>query len=552
MKKYFYLLSFIFFLYSCAEQRPLSGGPKDTQAPRIDSSKYSTPNKQVNFRENEIILTFNEWIVLNDPLNQILVSPPLQSKPEIKLKHKSLVLKFNEELQANTTYTIQFGESVKDFTEGNPAQDLRFVFSTGPVLDSLGFGGQVVDALTAAPSDKVWVMLYDSDEDSIVYKERPLYVAKTDAQGVFRFENLKAGNFKVFALLDKNSNYKFESDEKIAFQEELLLLTDSTKAVVRLRLFEEEKDLLVQSAKLVDRNKLKVQFNKPVSDSITLKALNPSVQGFFETGKDSLIYWWKGGDDSQLNLLLTVPKQNFIDTLNIDLDSETERPVLAIVYNIPETAQGKAKGKTEEKIFNIHPVNPTEIDFNKPLQSFDERKIILLDSAVSRKIEPVKSEINPCRLIIKSNEEISSDKCIILFLPGSITDIWGDSNLDTLKRDYNVLKVKDLGNLKATVVNMDSTVNYIIRLVDDKEQILKEFFISDTSNWQKSFPLLEPKRYFIDVIHDFDGNNSYSGGNYMQKKQPETVTRSKPITVRADWDNEMEVDLNPIGKKKGK
>jgi hypothetical protein len=93
-------------------------------------------------------------------------------------------------------------------------------------------------------------------------------------------------------------------------------------------------------------------------------------------------------------------------------------------------------------------------------------------------------------------------------------------------------------------------MNYIVRLLDEKDLPIFEFYFTNSTAWERAFPFLEPKRYTIEVVHDLDANKRYTAGNYLQKRQPETQTRSKPISLRADWDNEMEIDLNPLTKKK--
>jgi hypothetical protein len=545
---------FLLLFSSCAEQRALSGGPKDTQPPRLDSSRYSTPNLQTNFREKEIILTFDEWVVLNDPTNQIIISPPLQSRPDVKIKHKSVVLKFKEELQANTTYSIQFGESVKDYTENNPAQNLRFVFSTGPVLDSLTLSGQVNDALTATPVEKVWVMMYEGTDDSLPYKERPLYIAKTDAQGFFKFENIREGNFKVFALADNNNNYKYDQrSEMIAFVPEPIFLSDSTQGVLKLRLFKEDEPLALLSSKLIDKNRYRIQFNRQLLDSIIVGTLpeNPAFEFLIEKGKDTLLFWWKNADSA--NVLLSVPALNFRDTIQINNGEEGNWPEKALVYSAAVTAvAAKTKGKPEEKTFNLHPLNAAEVDYSRPIKEIDFSKIILLDSMSAIKIQGKKLENHPRRFTIKPEESPKSDIVELFLLPGAVIDYWGETNRDTLKRTFKVLREKDLGNLKMKIVNADSNSTYIVRLLDDKESILFESILKDKSSMDYEFKLLEPGRYTVEIVQDSDANGRYSPGNYLEKRQPETVTRSKPISLRADWDNEMELDLNPVMKKKGK
>ena len=132
---------------------------------------------------------------------------------------KTVVIDLEEEkLRDNTTYTINFGEAIQDLTEGNAPKDFRFIFATGPYIDSLSVQGTVRDAFTNELKEDVFVILYDNLEDSVVNKERPYYFAKTDKTGKFRIPNVKQDTFKIFALIDNNFNYLFDAEnEQIGF-----------------------------------------------------------------------------------------------------------------------------------------------------------------------------------------------------------------------------------------------------------------------------------------------------------------------------------------------
>ncbi len=152
------------------------------------------------FSQRRIELVFDEWVTLSDVGTQVVVSPTLLKRPEVKLKGKKVVVELPEEdtLRPNTTYTINFGTAVKDLHEGNPAENLRFVFSTGDYLDSLTVNGSVVDAFTGDPVEKVSVMLYENLGDSVPRKERPYYFARTNKTGQFSIQNVRPGRFKAW------------------------------------------------------------------------------------------------------------------------------------------------------------------------------------------------------------------------------------------------------------------------------------------------------------------------------------------------------------------
>src|SRR5690625_6109766 len=139
-------------LRQCASHASIQGGPKDETPPKVDSLA-SSPTPQVNFTKDDITITFDEWVKLEDPFDQIFISPPLEHRPTYNLKKRSLIISFHEEevLKDSTTYIINLGTSIKDITESNPLEDFQYVFSTGDELDSLGFSGTITDILTGEP-----------------------------------------------------------------------------------------------------------------------------------------------------------------------------------------------------------------------------------------------------------------------------------------------------------------------------------------------------------------------------------------------------------------
>lgn len=206
----------------CANVGSLTGGLKDEEPPEVVES--SPENYSIHFDKKRIEITFDEFIVLNNVNQELVVSPPLKEKPEVRLKNKSILIDLNNELRDSTTYTLNFGEAIQDNNEGNPLSNFEFVFSTGNYLDSLSVGGSLLNAFDRKViEESVGVMLYDKLDDSVVYREIPVYIAKTDKKGNFRINNLKTGTYKIFALNDLNNNFLFDlPNESIAFADSFL------------------------------------------------------------------------------------------------------------------------------------------------------------------------------------------------------------------------------------------------------------------------------------------------------------------------------------------
>lgn len=225
-----FLLFSVFVLSRCAKMVAPTGGPKDEEHPLI--VKVEPPFNSVNFDRKKISITFNEFIQLKDLNSNLVVSPPLEEKPEVTIKGKTLEIELLSELQDSTTYNLYFGNSVQDFNEGNPIENFEYVFSTGDFIDSLSIKGQVINSYNLLPEEGVFVMLYKDYGDSVPIKQLPVHVSKTNKDGFFQINNISNNTFKLFCLRDANKNYLFDlPNEDIAFIDSLItfqLITETT------------------------------------------------------------------------------------------------------------------------------------------------------------------------------------------------------------------------------------------------------------------------------------------------------------------------------------
>ncbi len=221
-----FTLYFLLFI-SCANPSMPTGGPKDVSPPEI---MLTTPaNYTTDFESEKIILFFDEYVQLSEAASEILFSPPLNGKPEYKIKGKSIeiILKDSTLLLPNTTYSIFFGESISDLNEGNVLHNFSYVFSTGSYIDSLSMHGIIKNAFNLLEPENTFVMLYKDNNDTIPFDSlpffvKPFYITKV-INGGFALHNLRGGNYKLFALEDENGNYLYDyPDENIAFIHELI------------------------------------------------------------------------------------------------------------------------------------------------------------------------------------------------------------------------------------------------------------------------------------------------------------------------------------------
>jgi len=208
------VLILLFTTVQCAKKGMPEGGPVDEDPPKF--LRANPENFTTNFDKEEIRIYFDEYIKLDKPSQQIIISPPMVPKPNIMplgTARKDIKIEITDTLEENTTYAINFGKSIVDNNEGNPYDYFKYVFSTGDYIDSLAVSGIVRDAKLKEPSEVISVMLYEADTsytDSIVFKETPRYITYSqDSTFNFSLENLKAGTYRMVALMDSNDNYLY-------------------------------------------------------------------------------------------------------------------------------------------------------------------------------------------------------------------------------------------------------------------------------------------------------------------------------------------------------
>jgi hypothetical protein len=209
----FGLLVAALFGPSCANIIPPAGGPRDSIPPRLLSAEPR--DSSVNFRGDRIQLNFDEYVDLQDLSNNVLFTPLFTSNPPIDVRGKAVTIRFERPLEPNTTYILNFGNAIKDYNEGNVLRNFTYTFSTGPALDSLELQGQVLLAETGGIDTTLMVVLHRNLSDSAVRNETPQYITRLDREGRFRFSNLPADTFAVYAFSDPGRSRRYLNDNQV-------------------------------------------------------------------------------------------------------------------------------------------------------------------------------------------------------------------------------------------------------------------------------------------------------------------------------------------------
>ncbi len=309
--------SFILFMVclSCAEPSAPIGGPKDLTPPAISKTKYSTPNGMTNFTYDKVLVTFDEWVRLVNPTQQVIITPPLKGKPNIFVKNKSVVVQWEDTLRSNTTYSVQFGDAIVDITEGNAAKNIKRVFSTGPFIDSCTISGLAIDYFSGKALKDATILLYDTSATNWL-KVFPYYFTKTASDGTFTINYIKDGMYNLCALLDENNNYFYDKiDEKIAFNLPPILI-NKNPSIDTLFLFKERQETRILSYDYTTSH-LHITFNNQDligNFSCTIKDYDSTVIKQYQNG-DSLEIWHTSIDTYPISLIISNPAESFFDTL---------------------------------------------------------------------------------------------------------------------------------------------------------------------------------------------------------------------------------------------
>ena len=215
----------------CANIIPPEGGLKDSLPPLL--VKASPPDSSSNFSEKKITLTFDEYIQLQNPNQELIISPVPKEEPAIESKLRTLSIRLKDTLEANTTYTLNFGNAVRDINEGNIARNFTYIFSTGRTFDSLTLSGKVILAANGKVDTTLVVMLHKNGDDSAVVNEKPRYLTRLDSSGNFRFRNLPWGTFYIYALQDQGNSHRYQSEKQLfAFADSSITLQNNNKPVL--------------------------------------------------------------------------------------------------------------------------------------------------------------------------------------------------------------------------------------------------------------------------------------------------------------------------------
>jgi uncharacterized protein (DUF2141 family) len=548
----------------CARIVTPVGGAKDIAPPVILKTLPET--NTLHFNEKTIKISFNEYVVLNNPNENIFFSPPLKHSPDYILSGKSLKIKLSDTLMTDRTYNIVLFNAIKDFTEGNALPFYQYTFSTGDFIDSFMVSGKIVDAESTLPKENIIVMLYEDDIDSLPRTKLPTYLTRSSKEGTFSFQHVKKGKYKIFALGDINHNFRYDlPNEAIAFSDSLIptvlmssgktpTLTDSTAQPDTAKLSPPD-SVGISSAPTVllslfipqdtaqgllkplnpYRGVYKIIYKREIKD-LKVRQLYPDTPYIYtqvnNPTRDTLTWYFSKMDEDTLRFEL-VADARWIDTLTL------------LPYK-PAASRGRGKKESATKFMPViqnsgELYRPLTLHFNTPVRPVDSFRVMI--------VKFIKSGNDTVFLYYAVPDTFTLSVPLpypweekgnyLLQIRDSVFRDYNDACNDTIAVRISVKTERDYGQLIMQYTIMQPGTSYIISLLNSGGHTIRDTVVTESTTI--TYPNLTPGTYKLKAIEDLNQNGRWDTGNYEKKQQPERVFFfGKSIQVRGQWEIEEE------------
>lgn len=570
----FYGLFLLTLIYSCANIGTPNGGPYDETPPRFVSSTPA-PN-QTNYKGKNIEILFDELVQLDKPSENVIITPPQMEMPIVRSTGKKIVVELMDTLKENTTYTIDFTNSISDNNEKNVFENFSFAFSTGDVIDTLEVSGILLNASNLEPMPGITIGLHSNLEDSAFVKLPFDRTSRTNDKGQFTIRNIAPGKYRIYALNDVNRDYKFDQPgEDIAFLDSIIIPTsellsrqdtvwkdsltiDTIRTVaftrylpdnIELRLFKEkfQRQYMLKPER-PEANRFSLRFNSEL-DSIPVPVplnFKPEKEEWYLTQKtdegNGVMYWltdssvWK---QDTLAIEVSYPKS---DSLNI-LRPQTDTLQLFMRKRSAPPKKKKKKDEPDPIEFlgmvvdapgSMDLFDTVSVTFTEPVLDL-KKELFYLDQKIDTTWTPVEFELFPDSLNAlnyfilrpwKYGEEyrLAIDSASIY----SIYDKWNNG----FSSEFKIKTQDQYGNLYIPILGVDTTA--YVELLNSSDVPVRKVPVKDGG---ALFWDLKPDKYYVRLVLDSNNNGKWDTGNYAEKRQPEEVFyMPKYFEIRSNWD----------------
>ncbi len=578
MKKKIFQLTLIVLLtqlfWYCANVGMPTGGAKDETPPVVVKSIPEA--NALNYQKKTIYIEFDELIQLKDYRSKFVVSPPMNKQPIVEARGNRLMVAFEEDLQPNTTYTLDFADAIVDNNEGNILENYSFSFATGEYIDSLEVSGNLYDADDLSPSEGVLVFLHNNLNDTAIHKLVPIRMAKTNKEGRFNIRNVSPGRYRIYALDDANRNYLFDQPgEAMAWSDIIVepgfeyrqftdtiridsLETDSihyyeklvyTPDSVQLYKFQHDyKEQYLLSEERKEKAKLTYYFNRPLEEDAQLvltgkEELNDVLMMDRSLQNDTVTFWLTDStyyNQDSLSISLSYIMRDSLDKPYTKTDT-----IAMYFFEMKDKKKKRKKDDEPEPIPTIKLRNvKNKLDvfgqfhfsLPAPAVAFDTDAITLYnykDTIPKQEdFELLHNERAILNYTIKNDWE-PGVKYEMIIDSAAIKDIYGLMN-DSINLQFNVKSLDSYGKLFIDIV--DPQDNWLVQILNRKEVVVQQTYIKNKSG-KIGFRYLNPGDYLLRIVVDKNRNGQWDSGNYYERIQPEQlIYYPKKVTVRKNWE----------------
>lgn len=555
MRKSLSILLTALVLVGCANRGVgPQGGPRDSIPPM--AVKSVPENGTVNFTGRRIEITFNEYIQLDNITANLLMSPPQQRPPDVKARGKRVLIQFADSLRDSTTYTIDFGDAICDYTEKNPMHGFSFGFSTGPTIDTLETTGVVLDAENLKPLKGIIVGIHDDLSDTAFTKHPFLRIARTDSVGFYRISNMRAGTYRLYAVDDVSRDYRLTPGEAVAFAEHTITVTApdtaATDSLVHgdtLYLFKpQQQRLYLQRTTRDERHRIRIAFSSAPDSLPTIRPLLDSLRynSYYSKNNDTVTIWLLDSASIRPDSLyfeVCYRRTDSIYHLEWATDTVLARwraPRLSAKAQEAQERQRRNRrlGLKSNAKKNFEMYDTLHLIAAAPLALIREEAIHLYERKdKDTTLYPVSFTLAPydtLPLQLRFIATLEPGKKYELCLDSAaLEDVYGVTHI---KGSYplTVKTPEDYSTIRVKVEPFDPRMR--IQVLNASGKVLREQSAEPDG---ALFRFLKPDTYYLRMYKDANGDGKWTTGSWEDKRQPEKVyTNSTKIQTKSNWDFE--------------
>lgn len=539
MKKIIFLFLISLILFSCARVGSPVGGAKDTIPPKIVSTNIDTTRVNVPRDIKELRIDFDEYITLKEINKQLIISPPLKKITKIipgGMANKYLLIKWDDTLQANTTYNFNFGNAIVDNNESNALKYYNFAFSTGEKIDDLYISGELKTLIASkekkAESTNLVVGLYQ-EKDSMDYRQKPYYITRADDDGYFELNYLSPGKYRILAFEDTNANSVFDAGkENVGFQKEGIVL-DKSISGLNINLFPSRKAVKYGEMKEVPGGILMTYEGNP--DNVKVLSLNEKLKDYKVT---------QSPKSDSINIWFDAKKQNIgIETsenLKFSYDDGVKQDTVSTFYRYNaknEMTASNSRGSV------IAPTEDFVVTSNYFIDKIQPEKWTLVSDSVAQQFTATISPKNSYEILIKA--DFKEGKKYSLNVPKETVSSFYESLLKSYRFDFEIGKTETYGTLLFTIENPPNT-NFWLQLLNEGGNVIYSKYGKDPKT---TFNSLKPGMYQPRILVDNNENGIWDSSDFTQGIFAEDVfVYNKKIEVRPLWEIRETWNLSPISE----